>query len=82
MGSVQSAVSWAGRPVDELGIDFLCGKAARTDLCGGRGVILVPTARFFENGRFDSTETLFCRLTKKAVIDVVLKRMERAFDDA
>ena len=25
-------------------VGAVCGKAARTDLCGGRGVILVPTA--------------------------------------
>ncbi|MBR0699032.1 GRRM system radical SAM/SPASM domain protein [Bradyrhizobium diazoefficiens] len=35
-----------------------------------------PANKLFENGRFDSTETLFCRLSKKAVIDVVLGRME------
>lgn len=35
-----------------------------------------PVNKYFENGTFDSTETLFCRLTKKAVIDVVLRRLE------
>jgi uncharacterized protein len=39
-----------------------------------------PANKLFENGTFDSTETLFCRLSKKAVIDVVLGRMERAFN--
>ncbi|WLB53898.1 cyclophane-forming radical SAM/SPASM peptide maturase GrrM/OscB [Bradyrhizobium japonicum] len=37
-----------------------------------------PVNKYFENGTFDSTETLFCRLTKKAVIDVVLRRLEVA----
>jgi uncharacterized protein len=37
-----------------------------------------PVNKYFENGTFDSTETLFCRLTKKAVIDVVLRRLELA----
>lgn len=37
-----------------------------------------PANKFFENGTFDSTETLFCRLTKKAVVDVVLQRLEVA----
>jgi uncharacterized protein len=37
-----------------------------------------PANKLFENGSFDSTETLFCRLSKKAVVDVVLGRMERA----
>jgi uncharacterized protein len=38
-----------------------------------------PANKLFENGSFDSTETLFCRLSKKAVIDVVLGRFERAY---
>ena len=36
-----------------------------------------PANKLFENGTFDSTETLFCRLSKRAVIDVVLGRMEK-----
>jgi uncharacterized protein len=39
-----------------------------------------PANKLFENGSFDSTETLFCRLSKKAVVDVVLGRMESAFN--
>jgi uncharacterized protein len=39
-----------------------------------------PVNKLFENGSFDSTETLFCRLSKKAVIDVVLERLERTFE--
>jgi len=39
-----------------------------------------PANKLFENGSFESTETLFCRLSKKAVIDVVLGRVERSFD--
>lgn len=35
-----------------------------------------PVNKLFENGTFDSAETLFCRLIKKAVIDVVLERVE------
>jgi uncharacterized protein len=46
------------------------------DMCRGGA----PANKLFENGTFDSTETLFCRLTKKAVIDVVLDRMERALE--
>jgi len=36
-----------------------------------------PANKFFETGRLDATETLFCRLTKQAVIDVALHRLER-----
>jgi uncharacterized protein len=46
------------------------------DVCLGGS----PANKIFENGTFDSAETLFCRLAKKAVIDVVLDRMECALD--
>lgn len=39
-----------------------------------------PVNKLFENDSFESTETLFCRLSKMAVIDVVLERSERALD--
>ena len=32
-------------------VEAVCGKAARTDLCGGRGVIPVPTATEANAGR-------------------------------
>jgi len=42
--------------------------------CGGGP----PGNKYFENGTFDSTETLFCRLHKQVCIDVTLDRLERA----
>lgn len=42
-------------------------------LCGGGA----PSNKLFENGRFDCSETLYCRLARKAVVDVVLPRIER-----
>jgi uncharacterized protein len=42
------------------------------DICLGG----VPGNKLFENGSFNTTETLFCRLSKKAVIDVVLEQIE------
>ena len=42
-------------------------------LCGGGA----PSNKAFENGTFDSTETTTCRLTKQAVIDVVLSSIEQ-----
>jgi len=36
----------------------------------------VPGNKLFENGSFATCETLFCRLSKKAVVDVVLERVE------
>lgn len=41
-------------------------------LCGGGS----PSNKFFENGSLSSTETLHCRLAKKAVADVVLANLE------
>ena len=41
-------------------------------LCGGGA----PANKYFENGSFDSTETLFCRFTRQAVLDVLLDKVE------
>jgi uncharacterized protein len=43
------------------------------DYCGGGA----PVNKYFENGSFDSTETMFCRLSKQAVLNVVLEKLER-----
>jgi len=40
-------------------------------LCGGGA----PANKYFENGSFDSSETLFCRLQRKALAEVVLAKM-------
>ena len=42
-------------------------------LCGGGA----PSNKYFENGSFDSTETLFCRLHRQALAEVVLSKMQR-----
>lgn len=42
--------------------------------CGGGA----PANKYFENGSFVSTETLFCRLTRKALLDVVLEKVSRS----
>jgi uncharacterized protein len=36
----------------------------------------VPGNKLFENGSFATTETMFCRLSKKAVVDVILNYVE------
>ncbi len=41
--------------------------------CGGGA----PANKHFENGTLDSTETMFCRLSRQAVMDVVLDKLER-----
>jgi uncharacterized protein len=40
--------------------------------CGGGA----PANKLFETGRFDSTETMHCRLTRQAVLDEVLMGLE------
>jgi uncharacterized protein len=41
-------------------------------VCGGGA----PSNKFFENGAFDSTETMYCRHTIQKPIDIVLKDLE------
>lgn len=43
------------------------------DVCGGGA----PANKYFEHGTCDSTETLYCRLTKKVTIDTILEAMEK-----
>lgn len=43
------------------------------DFCGGGA----PANKYFENGSFDSTETLSCRLHRQALAEVVLSKMRR-----
>jgi len=42
-------------------------------LCGGGA----PVNKYFENGTFVSTETLFCRLNRQALLEVVLDKVEQ-----
>jgi uncharacterized protein len=41
-------------------------------LCGGGS----PSNKYFETGSFRSTETMHCRLSKQAVVDVLLESLE------
>ncbi len=41
-------------------------------LCGGGA----PVNKYFENGSFDSTETMFCRLNRKAIVDVIVDKLQ------
>lgn len=55
------------------GLARCASDCAHHRFCGGGA----PANKFFENGTFDSSETLFCRLHRKALADVVLSRMRR-----
>jgi uncharacterized protein len=41
--------------------------------CGGGA----PANKYFENGSFDSTQTMFCRLHRQTLAEVVLSKMKR-----
>ena len=59
------------RDIDR-GIQLCRETCAYFDYCGGGA----PVNKYFENGRFDSTETMFCRFSKQAIFDVVLNKVE------
>lgn len=46
--------------------------------CGGGA----PVNKYFENGSFESTETMFCRLSKQAILNVVLSKLESEAEKA
>ena len=54
------------------GVELCRGSCEYFDLCRGGA----PANKFFENASFVSTETAFCRFTKKVMIDVVLSSLE------
>jgi uncharacterized protein len=58
----------------KVGVDLCARHCPYFDYCGGGA----PGNKLFENGDFRSTETLYCRLTKKTLLDVVLDDLERA----
>jgi uncharacterized protein len=55
------------------GVEMCHEKCRYFGFCGGGP----PGNKFFENGTFASTETLFCRLHKQVCLDVVLDKLER-----
>ena len=56
-----------------LGVERCKRECEYFPYCGGGA----PINKLFENGAFDSTETLFCRLTRKMPIDIVLEKVTR-----
>jgi uncharacterized protein len=58
------------------GIERCRQSCAYFRFCGGGA----PVNKYFENGSFDSTETLFCRLNRKALVDVVLDQLQTLVD--
>ncbi len=69
---VKSALFQAVNGEIERGIERCKAECAYFGVCGGGA----PANKYFETGRFDSSETLFCRLTRQAVIDVCLEYVD------
>lgn len=56
----------------QSGVELCRSTCEYYKFCGGGA----PVNKYYENGSFATTETVFCRLTKKAVMDVVLEKLE------
>src|SRR5215471_9202156 len=61
---------------DEIGhgVEMCRESCTYFPFCGGGP----PANKYFENGTFASTETLFCRLHKKACLDITLDLLEHS----
>ena len=57
----------------EAGVQRCREECSYFAMCGGGA----PANKYFENGTFDSTETLFCRLNRQAMLEVVLDKVEQ-----
>ena len=66
-----AGVSRMGREI-VAGVERCRAECAYFDLCGGGA----PANKLFENGRFDTTETLFCQLNRKVLIEALLDFLE------
>ena len=56
------------------GVAACRARCAHFPLCGGGA----PANKWAEHGRFDATETMYCRLMRKALVEEVLADMEAA----
>jgi uncharacterized protein len=56
----------------EAGVKACQASCEYFHFCGGGA----PSNKLYENGSFNSAETLHCRMTKKVITDIVLSRME------
>jgi uncharacterized protein len=65
------------REAIRAGVEKCKATCSYFDLCLGGA----PSNKLGETGRFDTSETLYCKLTKQAVIDVVLEELDHALPD-
>lgn len=60
----------------DLGIDLCRKSCAFFDVCGGGS----PVNKLSENGTFASTETMFCRLTRQAMVELAEDEIAAAIE--
>jgi len=56
----------------QTGIARCRSECSYFELCGGGA----PANKFFETGRFDASETMYCRIHKKALTDAIIEYLE------
>ena len=54
------------------GVNLCAQTCEYFEVCGGGS----PGNKYFENGDFNTTETMYCRYTKKIILDVILADLE------
>jgi uncharacterized protein len=57
-----------------LGVERCRRDCSYFSVCGGGA----PSNKLYENGRFDTTETLHCRYTNQATVNVAMRELEEA----
>jgi uncharacterized protein len=78
LGSLESAVFKRVSDEIQAGVEACAASCPYFAICGGGA----PANKLFENGSFNSTETLFCRLSVKVLFDVVADRIEATLSSA
>ena len=67
-----ASASRLGKEIAE-GVEKCRTSCGYFELCGGGA----PANKFFENGRFDTTQTLFCRFNRQLLADCLLDFIDR-----
>ncbi len=57
----------------QAGVELCKNTCQYFSLCGGGA----PSNKYFENGSFATSETMYCRYTKKIIVDIVLEDIEK-----
>ncbi len=57
----------------QAGVELCKRTCQYFSLCGGGA----PSNKYFENGSFATSETMYCKYTKKIIVDIVLEDIEK-----